>query len=264
MLDYNNFENGWGVWNDGGSDCRRNRRDAPYALDTYCVRLRDDSRTSVMTTDPLNLAGYNQLQISFSYFPLSMDNSTEGFLLQLSTGGNNFVTVEEWNRSDEFRNNRRYYETVEIAGPFSSDTRLRFRCDASGNSDWVYIDEVQISACGRTSGISSPDISQQIKDTPAPAQKPPVGLAEVNLPSMQLFPNPAYDELTVSFSSPKSGRVDLSLRDVTGKVLYRTVLQGVRGKQQTKINVSGLISGFYFIQLNIEEEQVIDKFVVTR
>ncbi|MGJ8653633.1 MAG: carbohydrate-binding protein [Opitutaceae bacterium] len=148
QIDSNDFESGWGIWNDGGSDARRSSNDSAYANGTYCVRLRDDTSTSVMTTNNLTLSGYSELKVELSYICASMDNSSEDFWLQISTdGGSNFTTVEEWNESDEFVNDVRYNDSVTILGYSLNDqTQLRFRCDASGNSDWVYIDDVVISA----------------------------------------------------------------------------------------------------------------------
>ena len=56
VVDKADFENGWGIWNDGGIDCRRSSNDSPYAFSgTYCARIRDNSNSSKMTTDNLNL-----------------------------------------------------------------------------------------------------------------------------------------------------------------------------------------------------------------
>lgn len=100
-----------------------------------------------MTTDNLDLSAYSQIEVQFSYYCVSMDNSNEDFWLQISTdGGSSFITIEEWNRDDEFLNDERHNETVVISGiSLSSNTKLRFHCDASGNSDWVYIDDVIIT-----------------------------------------------------------------------------------------------------------------------
>ncbi|MGJ8652531.1 MAG: carbohydrate-binding protein [Opitutaceae bacterium] len=148
QIDSNDFESDWGIWNGGGSDARLSSSDAAYANGTYCVRLRDNTSTSVMTTNNLTLSGYSELKVEFSYICVSMDNSNEDFWLQISTdGGVNFTTVEEWNEGDEFVNDVRYNDSVTILGYSLNDqTQLRFRCDASGNSDWVYIDDVVISA----------------------------------------------------------------------------------------------------------------------
>jgi hypothetical protein len=145
------FEAGWDIWNDGGSDASRSSSYAAYANSgSYCVRLRDNTSTSVMTTDNLDLSAYSQIEVQFSYYCRSMDNSNEDFWLQISTnGGSSFITIEEWNRNDEFLNDERHNETVAISGiSLSSNTKLRFRCDASSNSDYVYIDDVIITAVG--------------------------------------------------------------------------------------------------------------------
>ncbi|MEL6718532.1 MAG: GEVED domain-containing protein, partial [Bacteroidota bacterium] len=147
------FEAGFGNWNDGGSDCFRSS-DPTYANSgTYSVRLRDNTSTSVATTDLLDLSAYNEITVDFTYVPVSMDNSNEDFWLQISTnGGSSYTTVEEWNRGDEFENDIRYFESVVVNGPFSTNTRIRFRCDASGNADWVYLDDIVVTACDGGSG----------------------------------------------------------------------------------------------------------------
>ncbi len=142
------FEEGWDIWIDGGADASRISKAAYANSGKYCIRLRDNTSTSVMTTDNLDLSTYSEIEVQFSYFCRSMDNSNEDFWLQISTdGGSSFITVEEWNRNDEFLNKERHNETVVISSvSLSSNTKLRFRCDASGNQDWVYIDDVIITA----------------------------------------------------------------------------------------------------------------------
>ncbi|MCP5002954.1 MAG: hypothetical protein GY941_03250 [Planctomycetes bacterium] len=155
------FETGWDIWNDGGADASRS---SSYANSgSYCISLRDNTSTSVMTTDNLNLSVYSAIEVQFSYYCVSMDNSNEDFWLQISTnGGSSFTTIKEWNLGDEFLNNERHNETVVISGiSLSSTTKLRFRCDASGNSDWVYIDDVIISTVGNGGSGSFPTITQQ-------------------------------------------------------------------------------------------------------
>ena len=151
LVNSEGFESGFGIWNDGGSDCARSSNNANSGA--YSVYLRDNSSTSVMTTDNLNLSSYDKINVDFSYYAVSMDNSNEDFFLEVSTnGGSSFAVVEEWNRDDEFLNNQRKYDAVEINGPFTTNTQLRFRCDASGNSDWVYLDDISIFGCSSEGG----------------------------------------------------------------------------------------------------------------
>ena len=142
---FNDFNTKWKLWQDGGSDCRRSANDAPYASGGVgrCVRLRDNTNTSVMTTKTLNLTNYEELTVNFTYYTRSMDNSNEDFWFQISLDdGATFTTLEEWNQGDEFENDQRYYDQVVVQGPFTANTKLRFRCDASANNDVVYIDAV--------------------------------------------------------------------------------------------------------------------------
>jgi len=142
------FESGFGNWTDGGSDSKY------YSGGTYAyqgngaINLEDNTDSSVMSTSDLALSGYSEVKVEFAYYAVSMDSSSEDFWLQISTdGGGSYITVEEWNRDDEFVNNQFYTDSVSISGYALTDqTRIRFRCDASGGADDVYIDEVVISA----------------------------------------------------------------------------------------------------------------------
>ena len=253
-INFNNFEGGWGIWNDGGSDCRRSANDAAYALGTYCVRLRDNTSTSVMTTDNLNLSAYEELTVDFSYYPRSMDNSNEDFWLQISTdGGASYTTVEEWNQNDEFQNNQRYFDSVIIPGPFTSNTRLRFRCDASGNSDWVYIDEVDISGCLNANREAAPP--SEIETTTAIS-------ANVEITDVNLFPNPTRGQLTVDLNVNQNTQVQFFVTDMNGKLLSRQVMNIDAGQFRTAIDASRLNTGVYILHIVTEESRMAKKFVV--
>ena len=104
----NDFEAGWGIWNDGGSDARRSSQDATYSNGTFSIRLRDNTSTSTMTTDNLNLSSFQEITVSFSAYPRSME-SGEDFWLQISTnGGGSYTTVGTWAQGSDFSNNVRF------------------------------------------------------------------------------------------------------------------------------------------------------------
>lgn len=263
-INFNSFEAGWGIWNDGGSDCRRSANDAAYANGTYCVRLRDNTSTSTMTTDNLDLTGYDELTVSFSYLARSMEN-LEDFWLQISTnGGGSYTTVEEWNRGDEFENNIREAGSAVIAGPFSTNTRLRFRCDASGNSDWVYIDDVFIDGCANGTRVAL-TIGEETNETArGPVVSTPKAAEKVALAGFTLFPNPTSDILNVSFDLQKAGEVEVMITDFTGKVIQSQRMDGYIGTQQTTVDASQWSSGFYFVHLIADGKVNTKKFVVAK
>jgi hypothetical protein len=151
-IDTEDFELNYGIWNDGGSDCSRSFYAAVASSGVRVARLRDNSNSFILTTDNLNLSAYEELTVNFHYVCRSMEN-IEDFFLQVSTNGSSsYTTVEEWSNNDEFinwttSNNAKYNESVVIPGPFTSTTKIRFRADASGNSDWVYLDDISLSGC---------------------------------------------------------------------------------------------------------------------
>lgn len=261
VINFNDFESGWGIWNDGGSDSRRSSSDATYALGTYCARLRDNTYSSVMTTDVLDLSNYEELTIDFSYYPRSMDNSNEDFWLQISTnGGSNYTTVEEWNVGDEFNNNQRYYDQVVLNGPFTSNTRLRFRCDASGNSDWVYIDDVSISGCG-SGGASNKSINPK-KANVVNIEEPIADESKERL-EMKLYPNPASEFITVKLADPSLKIERIRILDLNGRIVNEITIN----KTNTHtINVSRLESGVYFISTVVKgnAKAINEKFIVRK
>jgi hypothetical protein len=152
QIQYDEFESGFGNWNDGGSDCSLYTSGARAHQGNNAINIQDNSTPPASTTytDNLALAAYDEVKVDFWYYCYSMDNSNEDFWLQISTdGGSNWTTVEEWNQGDEFVNEQFYPDSVIITGfTLTNNTQLRFRCHASGNADDVYIDEVLVSAQG--------------------------------------------------------------------------------------------------------------------
>jgi len=143
-----NFENGFGEFNDGGSDCRLSINDAEFANSgLYCVRLRDNTNTSVTTSNLFNFSGFDGIQVSFNFIADNMEEG-EDLWLQISTnGGATYTTVADYNSGFEFFNGIREFESVYIPGPFTENCRVRFRLDASNNGDFVYLDDIVIETC---------------------------------------------------------------------------------------------------------------------
>ncbi|MDO5981847.1 sulfatase-like hydrolase/transferase [Flavivirga spongiicola] len=248
VINSENFESGWGIWNDGGSDSRRSSNDAIYANGTYCVRLRDNTSTSVTTTDNLDLSIYEEITVDFGYYCRSMDNSNEDFWLQISTdGGGNFTTVEEWNRDDEFVNDQFYTDQVIISGPFTSTTQLRFRADASGNSDWVYIDDVVISGC--SSGGSSKITSNKTKTDIGTIDEEELNLTEIET---ILYPNPFKEELIIKIQAEYI-QSNIRIFNMLGQLIIE---EDYSKETLIKIPTSNLESGQYLININIDGKTI--------
>lgn len=251
VINSENFESGWGIWNDGGSDCRRSSNDAAYANGTYCVRLRDDTSTSVTTTDNLDLSIYEEITVDFGYYCRSMDNSNEDFWLQISTnGGGSFTTVEEWNRDDEFVNNQFYTDQVIITGPFTATTQLRFRADASGNSDWVYLDDIVISGCS-TSGSSKITGSKKKTNPNVIEDLDTDGVTSI------VYPNP-FDSIINLKINGNYKKTEIKIINVLGQFIYS---ETYRDNEKIEIYTDDLPIGQYIININIDGSTSIKRVV---
>lgn len=261
-INFENFDSGWGIWNDGGSDCRRSSRDAAYAYSpSRCVRLRDNTSTSVTTTDDLDLTSYEEITVDFTYIARSMDNSNEDFWLQISTnGGGSYTTVEEWNLGDEFENLVREFDAVTIAGPFTSNTRIRLRCDASGNSDWVYIDDVLLTGCSST--FNPNPIQASAADEAASVDFDVDQPADLVEDELLVYPNPTSNVLTVEFNRLTAEGAKIVVFDLLGQVVLTENIPGqVADYQQVKLDLSELEAGQYFLQLLEGPERRTARFV---
>lgn len=68
--------------------------------------------------------------------------------------------------------------------------------------------------------------------------------------SLQVFPNPTNDKITISVKDAINNKYQIKLVDITGKIL---ITQGFRG--QTSIDVQKIPSGIYLIEL-IKDGQI--------
>ena len=264
-FDFNDFETSYGIWNDGGGDCILSSNFDIYANSgSGAVRIRDNSgSSSSMFTDVLDFGDVGGIDFSFSFVPNSMENNEDFFLEVSGDGGNSFTIVEEWNSGIEMSNNIRQNVTVNIPGNLlSTSTVLRIRCDASANSDRVYIDDVHIEICGQT--LAEND------DNGLKAALPLTGIITsnggssstiLNTSSFAVFPNPAIDFLILSFKD-YAGRTMTKVDILTN---HGTLMasHSLAGQTQARIDISKLDYGQSYIILMVADdgEYFVEKIV---
>lgn len=66
---------------------------------------------------------------------------------------------------------------------------------------------------------------------------------------VNVYPNPAKDQVTVAAVAPKAGRYTLTVTDVTGKAVSTQTVTLAAGDNQIRLNVAALTQGNYFIRL---------------
>lgn len=77
-----------------------------------------------------------------------------------------------------------------------------------------------------------------------------------------LYPNPATEEFNVLFTIDKRRKINLSLIDVTGRVLMQRIISALPGENQIKINASELSSGIYFASMIYDNEKQMIKVII--
>ena len=249
VLNESYFESGWDGWVDGGSDSYRYNGSRSYE-GNRSIRLRDNTNSSVMTLSNINVSSFNSIDIEFYFYPYSMENG-EDFWVQYHDGSS-WNTVATYARGTSFENNNYYTATVTIdAGTynFPSNAQFRFRNDASGNQDHIYIDQVTI-----TGNSGSSNLTNSI----ASLGTIPNGLLgddDFEFESdFLLYPNPVKDNLSVKLA----GEIQNGTFRIVN-MLGQEVMSGELNKGT--VNVENLKTGVYFMEVNDGEEVMIQRFI---
>lgn len=146
-LIYDDFELNWGNYTDGGGDCALSSSNAYQG--TYCANIQDNSGTasSFYSRDlDFHNPGYTKIQVDFWFKGVSMETN-ENFFVEFYDGSTWHI-VADFVQPTNFVNNVFLQGTVLIDEQyynFPTNGKIRFRCDASGNADDVYIDQITVS-----------------------------------------------------------------------------------------------------------------------
>ncbi|MEZ5009806.1 MAG: T9SS type A sorting domain-containing protein [Chitinophagales bacterium] len=248
------FESGWDGWVDGGSDCARYSGSRSWE-GTKSIRLRDNSGTvSSMTLNNVNVTGYNELELTFFFYAYSMENG-EDFWVRVNDGSG-WQTVAAYASGSSFSNNSFYTATVVLNSAdfsFNSGFDFRFQCDASGNADYVYIDEVTLT--GINSGVARNTTYSLAKvDSPVPAAVDLIKSITLEDNEIYVYPNPAKDFITIESNFENSV---VRVYALSGALVKEVNVESKTGT----IDVSELRAGTYIIQAESSEGVAINKFI---
>ncbi|MEM9258151.1 MAG: S8 family serine peptidase, partial [Bacteroidota bacterium] len=248
------FETGLQGWADGGGDCTR--RNTSFSWEgSYSIRLRDNSGTaSSMTSPSYDLAGLGSVEINFYFYPNSMENG-EDFWVRYNDGSG-WQTVATYASGSSFNNGSFYSATVTLdAASFSltDGAQFRIQCDASGNGDQVYIDEVTVT--GSLASGSSTGAVAVIEEIPTLRRFDANDLSEADI---ELFPNPATDIVSVRAADEIS---QISVLSINGQEIFRRSYEGI---EQVSLDIGKLAAGVYLINVQTSEELLTERLVIHR
>ena len=252
-ITYDDFESGWGSYTDGGGDCSRYTRGTYAWQGSAAADIQDNSgvSSSFYHTGSYNVTGYNTLEVEFYFIAVSMENN-EDFWVQYYNGSA-WYTVASYARGVNFNNNTWYVATVTIprsSYTFPTNAKIRFMCDASGNSDDVYIDAITFRG---TASVLSAELVAEVRertDVPAPAASGPETPEVEATALLQNHPNPFNPRTTIGFTLTEESHVTVTVFDVSGKRVA-TLLDETKGigLYTVGFDAAGLASGIYFYRL---------------
>lgn len=129
------------------------------------------------------------------------------------------------------------YQEVTIPSTFETDNvRFKFVFYSSFYSNNLYLDDINIT------GSMSVDEMDKAH-------------------AIHLYPNPAQDVLNVTLPADGTRFQSMNVRDVSGRLIERVVLNGAAMNRQISINTSKLPAGMYLIELHNGNEVVSEPFM---
>jgi hypothetical protein len=80
---------------------------------------------------------------------------------------------------------------------------------------------------------------------------------------IKIFPNPAKDNINVSFSREYAGQTEITVFDLTGKIILNSFMD-YNGYVPLSFDISALKRGIYFLFVKTKLDTSIEKFSVIK
>ena len=159
---YDDFEAGWGNYTPGSINDVKLYTSGLYAHQGNNAADIEDNNgdgsafwlTSGVDVDS---PAYTDIMVEFWYMGVNMESGEDFFLEYWD--GSQWHLIKAWVSGVDFVNDQFYFESViipEANYTFPIDMKIKFRCDATGGGDDVYIDEIRISVSDGTPANNAP------------------------------------------------------------------------------------------------------------
>lgn len=244
------FEYGWDGWTDGGSNVARYSGSRSHE-GNYSIQISDNSGTSSsMTLSDINVSLYNFIEIEFYFYAFRVENGEDFWFRYFD--GTNWATVTTYTQGIDFNNNSFYTATVTLDKnnfEFPSNAQFSFQCNASGDFNNIYIDQVTITGITGVGTSKHNDGLEYLKSLDEDAEYK----LENEINDFVIYPNPVNgNNLNIKMNAYNNSTFKIS--NVIGQILNS-------GKVNGEINISNLKAGVYIIEVNDGEKIMSKKFV---
>ena len=124
---------------------------------------------------------------------------------------------------------------------FTPNFKMKFKFEGEGGNN-IYLDDINLYAG-------------------SPSDNLVLGFTEnSDLSAIDLYPNPTEEDIHIRYSSVNDSRLNVSILDLSGKIISTTVVQSKSGDNLIVIPTTGLATGTYLVQLGTNARTL--KFVV--
>ncbi len=82
--------------------------------------------------------------------------------------------------------------------------------------------------------------------------------------SLLIYPNPARDNLNLTYTSETDAPVVIHLYDVTGRVVSTMNCEAVKGANQYSLSVKDLSKGFYMLSLESDGNRMVERLIIEK
>lgn len=86
---------------------------------------------------------------------------------------------------------------------------------------------------------------------------------DVNAKGFAVYPNPAFNSIAFNYKYDGTD-VNLTVRDMTGKIVHAATLKDLNGEQEMNVDVSYFPAGMYILEVVGNNEKLTSKFTVTK
>ncbi len=124
---------------------------------------------------------------------------------------------------------------------FTPNFKMKFKFEGEGGNN-IYLDDINLYA-----GSPSDNLVLSLEENS-------------DLTAIDLYPNPADEDVHIRYSSAVDTRLAISIMDLSGKVISTTTVQSKTGDNMVIIPTAGMASGTYLVQLGTNARVL--KFVV--
>ena len=170
ILTYDNFNQGFGNWNDPGYRCELLNSWWSSCLNgddddsgTFSVRLRRNTSSSRLISDQYDFSSYSQVKITYNFATSNAPDSGEGWFIEYSDdNGSNWETVKQYINGVNFTENQCVSNEEVLIEPSStinfnsSQILLRFRNNMNKDNEQLWLDNIKVE--GFSSGTAGTDI----------------------------------------------------------------------------------------------------------